>query len=363
MKLGQINKKQLKYGYTTGSCAAAAARAAVTALLEQASVGEVVIKLPTGQPLIIPVKSCIFSHDEASCSVIKDAGDDPDITHGLEVLATVRRNEKGELKISGGTGIGTVTKPGLDVAIGMPAINPIPMKMIRQEIQKVMDEYSFNGGLDVIISAPKGEWLAKKTLNPRLGIVGGISILGTTGIVIPYSTSAYKTCISKALDVSQACGCSTVVLTTGRRSEKFAQNAMCLPEECYIQVGDYVGYAISQAARRKFKKIVIWGMIGKISKLANGKFYTHVSDSQIDFDFIMQVAVDCGIPVNILRNMKKTVTARYFYEMLPENFRQTFTQKLCGLAAANCSQKTKQKIEVECVLSDFDGTILGRSNV
>jgi cobalt-precorrin-5B (C1)-methyltransferase len=354
------DKRALRSGYTTGACAAAAAKAAVIALLRQEAVSEVKVALPSGEASF-RVERCLFDRIRASCSVIKDAGDDPDITNGAEICAAVSwKNEPG-IEIRGGKGVGIITKPGLEIAVGRAAINPVPRQMIESSVKEVMPNK--NGkGLEVIISVAEGEKLARKTLNPRLGIVHGISILGTTGIVIPYSVNAYKASLYQALDVALACGCRQVVLTTGRRSEKFAQRELALPEECFVQAGDFIGYSLEQCARRSFEKVTIWGMMGKLSKLAAGHMYTNVSDSKVDINLLAQIALDCGVPEETAQSLKAAVTANHFRKMLPPEYSKRFCEQLCLLAAKKCREKAGGKIDTECIMSSYDGMILGRAH-
>ncbi|MFC2071367.1 cobalt-precorrin-5B (C(1))-methyltransferase [Chloroflexota bacterium] len=357
------SRKSLRQGYTTGACAAAAAKAAALALLRQKTIKQIQITLPQGEMVDFDINTCVFDKVEAKCLVIKDAGDDPDVTHGAEIGAILAYSPEPGITITGGEGVGKVTKPGLEMPVGMPAINKVPHQMIVQEVNKAMNGFSDNTGLKVIITVPRGEELAKKTLNRRLGIIGGISILGTTGIVIPYSINAYKASISQALDIAIACGCHRAVLTTGRRSEKYAQGEFALPEECFVQAGDFIGYSLEECAKRQLKKVIIWGMTGKISKLAAGHFYTNISDSRVDFDFLSDVAAGCGIPEADSLALKDAVTANHFRRMLSPEYVRCFCDELCQLAADKCQNKVSRKFEVSCIMSDYDGNIIGRSDV
>jgi cobalt-precorrin-5B (C1)-methyltransferase len=294
--------------------------------------------------------------------VIKDAGDDPDVTNGAEIWAAVRWKGEPGLDIRGGEGVGMVTKPGLEVAVGAAAINPVPRRMIERSVREAMPE-SDGKGLEVIISVAEGEKLARRTLNPRLGIVKGISILGTTGIVIPYSVNAYKACLSQALDVAVACGRRQIVLTTGRRSEKFAQRELALAEECFVQAGDFIGYSLEQCARRSFEKVTVWGMMGKLSKLAAGHMYTNVSDSKVDIGFLAGVAASCGLPDKMVKTLRSAVTANHLRKMLPPEHAPKFCNRLCLIAAEKCRDKAGGRLEVECIMTSYDGIILGRACV
>ncbi|MDY6910797.1 MAG: cobalt-precorrin-5B (C(1))-methyltransferase [Chloroflexota bacterium] len=352
-------KGTLRSGYTTGSCAAAAARAAAIALLEQTMIEEVGISLPDGQRVQFKLNDCAFDIREASCSVIKNAGDDPDITDGAEVRAAVCWKDDPGIAIEGGEGVGMVTKPGLDVPIGKPAINNVPLMMIEQNVAEVIGN---DKGLRVVVSVPEGKELAKKTLNKRLGIIGGISILGTSGVVIPYSIDAYQASISQALDIAVASGCYEAVLTTGRRSEKYAQREFPFAEEAFVQMGDFVGYALQQCASREIRKVIIWGMVGKLSKIANKDFYTNISDSKIDMDFLAGVAVSCGVAESKVATAREAVTAHHFLKIVGKDESREVCDELCFLASVSSRQYVDGAFGVECVMSTYDGTILGRGS-
>ncbi len=351
-------KRPLRSGYTTGACAAAAAGAAAAALLNQQPVSRIAVDLRDGRRGDFHIKECWYDARQAACAVIKDAGDDPDITDGAEIAATVAWADEPGIIIEGGEGVGRVTKPGLEVAIGRPAINPVPLAMIAQAVSEALR--GNDRGVKVTVSVTGGEKLAKKTLNPRLGIVGGISILGTTGVVIPYSVDAYQACISQSLDIAAACGCRQAVLTTGRRSEKYAQAALALPEECFVQAGDFIGFSLKECVRAGMEKAIIWGMTGKISKLAAGHLYTNISDSKVDMSFLAGVARDCGVPDDMMDELKKAATANHFRKLLPAACAPYFCDALCRLAAEKCRASTGGKLTVECVMSSYDGVPLGR---
>jgi len=356
------DSRALRSGYTTGACAAAAARAAAIALLRQEPVDSVRINLPDSKQASFRISWCIFNRSEASSSVIKDAGDDPDVTHGTEIQATVSwKNEPG-VTVTGGKGVGIVTKPGLEIPVGMSAINPVPRQMIEHSVREAAGGKLNDKGMQITISVPAGEELAKRTLNPRIGIKNGISILGTTGIVVPYSIDAYTACISQGLDVAVACGCRQVVLTTGRRSEKFAQKELALPEECFIQAGDFIGYSLHECVKRLLDKVIVWGMTGKISKMAAGHLYTNISDSRVDIDFLVEIAAGCGIPDEKLDDLRAAVTANHLRRMLPPEYIREFCEQLCRLAAEKSRDECGGRLEVEYIMSDYDGTVLGRAN-
>jgi len=353
--------KPLRSGYTTGACAAAAAKAAVITLLTQKALNRVNISLPEKDSVFFKISRCKFDATRSACSVIKDAGDDPDITDGVEVIAEAMRHPCRGITISGGTGVGKVTRPGLEIPVGRPAINPVPRGMILKAAKEGADSLGYTGGLDITISIPDGVRLARKTLNPRLGIEGGISILGTTGIVIPYSVNAYTACISQSLDVALASGCREVVFTTGRRSEKFAQQNINLPEEAFIQSGDFIDYSLKECAAKGISGAVIWGMVGKISKLAAGHLYTNVSDSVVDMKLLLRIAEEINIPSDTLQILEKAATANHFRKLLPAEYQTAFYNSLCKLAALKCREAVNNTVEIKCVVTDPEGVILGKS--
>jgi len=361
--MGRRNNKLLRSGYTTGACAAAAAKAAALALLNHKMVEEVQITLPTGEMVNFTLNRCVFNSLEASCSVIKDAGDDPDVTDGAEICAAVSWWKEPGVTIEGGKGVGMVTKPGLEIPVGKAAINPVPRRMIIQSVREAAGARLDSWGMQVAISVPQGGELAKRTLNRRLGIVGGISILGTSGVVIPYSVQACKVSISQALDIAVATGCREVVLTTGRRSERFAQREIMLPEESFIQMGDFVDYTLDECARKGLAGVIIWGMVGKLSKIAVGHLYTHVSKSKVDVGFLAGVAASCRVPEAAVIALRKAANAHHFLKILGMDKITEICDKLCLLAARKCRDHTGGAVEVECVMTDYNGTILGRADV
>ncbi|MEM3161048.1 MAG: cobalt-precorrin-5B (C(1))-methyltransferase, partial [Nitrososphaera sp.] len=278
-------KGQLRTGYTTGTTATAATKAALLALLGK-EVREVQVSLPKGKTATLKVAWTRSENGRATSAAVKDGGDDPDVTHGAEICSTVSFNDKaGAVNIDGGQGVGRVTKPGLGLEVGRAAINPTPMAMLKQAVEQVAGEQLKARGVDVVISVPKGEELAKKTDNPRLGIMGGISILGTTGIVLPYSTASFAAAIRQSLDVAIAAGADSAILTTGGRSEDFAKAMFDLPEHCFVQMGDFAGYSVRQAAAKKMRRVVMAGFIGKLTKMAMGVKQTHVRGSHVDMEF------------------------------------------------------------------------------
>jgi cobalt-precorrin-5B (C1)-methyltransferase len=281
-------KKELRSGYTTGACAAAAAKGAAQMLARQELAFEVTTDLPGGACATFYLHGQTFTRDSATCFVIKDAGDDPDVTNGAEVHARVELvpfdSAQGTISINGGEGIGRVTKPGLAVPPGEWAINPVPRRMIEQAVRPVFSSLiPHPSTLHIVISIPDGEARAKKTLNARLGIIGGLSILGTTGIVRPISAKAWTDTIDAALDVAKACNCETVILSTGRSSEMAAQQHLPrLTEEACVMMGDHVAYALRACAKRGFMAPIIACQFAKLLKIACGHENTHAATSELD---------------------------------------------------------------------------------
>jgi cobalt-precorrin-5B (C1)-methyltransferase len=358
-------KRILRSGYTTGACAAAAARGAADMLLTQAVASEVAIELPTGERATFKLHGQSFSAHEASCFVVKDAGDDPDITNGAELHAQVTANpprppflEGGSsIVIEGGIGIGKVTKPGLAVPPGEWAINPVPRRMIEQAVDAVLSEFNIhNSTFKIIISIPDGEERAKKTLNARLGIIGGLSILGTTGIVRPISAKAWTDTIDAALDVARACGCETVVLSTGRSSEMAAQRHLPhLPEEACIMMGDHVAYALRACASRGFMRPVIACQFAKLLKTACGHENTHAAASELDLAVLRGWAEAAHVSPKKLAIIAHANTAREIA------IATGFDRELMELVACRARQAAAVHapgIQARPLLCGYDGTVV-----
>ena len=356
-------KTKLKTGFTTGSSATAASKAALLSIINQKKIKNVDILLPKRSYIQIPIHSCEFESEKAKCSVIKNAGDDPDVTHGAEIIVELSFTEKiNQVDIDGGEGIGIVTKPGLGLEINKPAINPIPKKMIIENLREVGKEILLEKGIRVVISVPKGKELGPKTDNPRLGITNGISILGTSGIVIPFSTAAYAASIRQNLDVAIAMGNHTVVLTTGGRSEDFAKKMVDLPEHCFVQIGDFSGYAIQQCGRKDIKKAYVVGFIGKLAKMAAGVKQTHVKGSKVDMSFLAGLAQKCNANESVIQDIKKANTARHVSEIIQENKVEGFFDLICGETYKHMKKHSEEKVPIEVVLFDFEGNILARKS-
>lgn len=367
-------KKTLRHGYTTGACAAAAAKGAALMLMRQAEVAEVTIDLPAGVSATFPLHGQRFSAHEAACFVVKDAGDDPDVTNGAELHAMVAliptpphsSTAENGIVIEGGTGVGKATKPGLAVGPGEWAINPVPRRMIEQAVREAIHNSPFTPkdappALRVTISIPDGELRAHKTLNARLGIVGGLSILGTTGIVRPLSAKAWTDTIDAALDVARACGCQNVVLSTGRTSELAAQHhlnraaaATALPEEAFVMMGDHVAYALQSCARRGFLQPFVACQFAKLLKIACGHENTHAAASELDLSTLLGWAGEAGLPKAITATIAPANTAREI--IIAANFDPSLLELVCGHATA-AAQRHVPNLRPRFLVADYDGAI------
>jgi len=356
-------KTKLKTGYTTGSSATAAAKAALSSIINQQKIEDIDILLPKRSFIRIPIHYCEFEFNRAKCSVIKNGGDDPDVTHGAEIIVELSFIDKvNEIEIDGGEGVGIVTKPGLGLEINKPAINPVPKKMIIENLRAIGGKILEDKGFRVVISVPKGRELAPKTDNPRLGIKNGISILGTSGIVIPFSTASYAASIRQNLDVVVAMGNNTVVLTTGGRSEDYAKKIIDLPEHCFVQMGDFSGYTIQQCNKKNIKKAYVVGFIGKLAKMAAGVKQTHVKGSKVDMNFLAELAKKANADEKVIENIKKANTARHVSEIIQENDIKGFFELICSETYKHMRKHSEGKVPIDVILFDFDGNILARKS-
>lgn len=356
-----IRRRGMRTGYTTGANATAAATAATIALRTGHPVDTVTIHLPIGQDATFSLHRCELQGDACTASTIKDAGDDPDVTNGAEIVATVRRCAEPGVHLRGGIGVGTVTRPGLGLEVGGPAINPVPRHMLTEHVTAAAGALLDDGGLIVEVSVPRGEELAKKTLNGRLGIIGGISILGTTGIVQPWSTAAWRASVEQAVDVAAANGERHIVLTTGGRSEKFAMDLLGLPEMAYVEMGIFTGHALKRCVANQVQRVTLAGMVGKYAKLAQGHFQTHVAGNQVDTVFLSEVARECGADAVLAGRIRVANTARHVQELVLEARLPGFFQRLTQMVADRSLDYVKGACTVEAVLFDFDATVLGRA--
>ncbi len=304
------DRRDLRRGWTTGACATAAARAAYQALLTGIFPNPVVIALPRGKKPSFALARGELGADWARAAIIKDAGDDPDITHGALIVVEVAQGaEGGGVVFKAGEGVGTVTLPGLSLAPGEPAINPTPRVMIRQTIEEIAGAFGGSGDVMVTISIPGGAELAKKTMNARLGIVGGLSILGTTGVVIPYSCSSWIHAVQRGVDVARAAGRAHIAACTGSTSEAAVQRLYELPEVALIDMGDFAGGLLKYLRLHPVPRLTIAGGFGKLSKLAAGHLDLHSGRSSVDSVALMSLLREIGAPDEALQAVAGATTA------------------------------------------------------
>jgi cobalt-precorrin-5B (C1)-methyltransferase len=323
--MGGKARKALRSGFTTGTAAAAAAKAALVGLLDDTAPGTVTVAFLSQGRAVVPVRRfSLLDPGRAEATVIKDAGDDPDVTHGAEIGAVVAFAPAGEgreperrVVIRGGRGVGRVTKPGLEVPPGEAAINPGPREMITREATAVLAERNLSGTVTVEVFVPEGEALSRNTLNARLGILGGISILGTTGIVRPMSHEAYEATIRSQLAVARAVGLTTVVFTTGRRSERYAMGRFPgLPEEGFIQIGDFFRASLEMAAAAGVPEVLLAVFFGKAVKMAVGVPHTHAAKSDLSLAALSRWAAEAGVGATLRDEIAASNTARHAFDLV-----------------------------------------------
>ena len=330
--------KTLRSGLTTGTCATAVAKASAYMLVHQELIEHVAVTLPSGKEVILELTNSKLTKTTAHCATIKDAGDDPDITHGASIEASASLQEQPGIKLKAGMGIGRVTKPGLAVEVGQPAINPVPLKMIKEALHEVVPD---GIGIEVEISIPEGEALAKKTFNPKLGITGGISILGTSGIVKPMSEEAIKNSLVLSLQQLSAQGARSAILSPGNYGKAFSKQQFNYDEDKTVLTSNYIGFMLEQAVRLKFEKLVLIGHIGKLVKLAGGIFQTHsrTADARNEilaahyFQFTKDVEgfqdiMDANTTEEVVSSMENTAFWNYLADKIKTRAEQYIYQEL-----------------------------------
>jgi len=355
----------LREGFTTGTAAAGAAKAATLLLLTGAAPATVDVPLPGGGRMVLAVAAAQSKSDAATASIIKDAGDDPDVTHGAAIGCRVSRlvgAEAGTVLVDGGEGVGRVTLPGLPVAVGLAAINPAPRAQIAAAVAEAMQDAGYAGGVAAVVTVAGGEELARKTLNPRLGIVGGLSILGASGIVRPFSHDAWQTSIAEALDVARALGHDTAGFSTGRRSEALLRAAApALPETALIQAADFFAFALAEAAKRAFGRIVWAAFGGKLVKMAQGLENTHAHRGDTDFSALAGWCAAAGWPAEPAQAAGKANTARHALEMAPSPEAKTaLVAVLAREALGHMRRFAGPGPQLVLLVFDFDGALLAR---
>lgn len=343
-------------GITTGTCAAAAAKGAALLLMGKPASEKVAVLLPGGRVIRVPLFRQEMMPDGAMASVIKDGGDDPDQTHGLTITAKVKLRPTNEIKLAAGPGVGMVTKPGLPVPPGEPAINPVPRQMILSNVKEVLGEV----GAEIEISVPGGEETALKTMNPQLGIIGGISILGTTGIVEPMSEEAFKYSLLGRIRQVKALGFSTLVLVPGRTGEKAAMEKFGLPADMIAQMSNFVGFMLEAGAREGFRTMLLVGHLGKLVKVAGGNFHTHnrVSDGRLE-TMAAWLGV-LGASPSLLKELLSQTTTEGAITLVKKHGYERLFPLLAREAEQRCELYLRgEEVQVGVVMTDINGRLLG----
>lgn len=392
-----IDGKKYRRGYTTGSCATGASKAAVYMLITKNKIDTINIDTPKGIPLSLKVDNVNISDTFVECSIKKDGGDDIDATHTMDIYARaeiVSKNDKNKeyltlkdidslstnsecqselykfIRVYGGIGIGVVTKKGLSVDVGKPAINPTPLKMINHEIRKLIGDnfesiLGNNKVLKITIFAPQGETIAKKTFNPRLGIVGGISIIGTTGIVEPMSDEGWKKSLSIELQMKKEQGLDKIILVPGNHGEQFIREKLNLDMKYVVRTSNFVGYMIKEAQRIGYKKILMAGHIGKFIKVSAGIFNTHSKVADARSEILVANLALMGATYEFLNKINQCLTAEEAVELINNSeYRQVY-----NILSNKCRERVKQylnedsdDIDVEVIMFSMDKSLLGKSD-
>ncbi len=352
----------LKRGWTTGACATAATRAALTALLDGAFPDPVEITLPKGERPVFALALEEAGEGWARAGIVKDAGDDPDVTHGALIVSTVRHGMRGAgITLKAGLGVGTVTKPGLPVEPGEPAINPVPRAMITQVVEDASKSFGSAPDFEVEISVPGGLEMAEKTWNPRLGIEGGLSILGTTGIVHPFSCSAWIHAIHSGIDVAIATGLTHVAGATGSTSETAVKKLHKLDDQALIDMGDFVGGMLKHLRNNPVPRVTIAGGFAKMTKFAQGRLDLHSGRSQVDFDWLGERLEEAGGDADLCDAARKANTA--LEVLLAATARDIDIADVIAHLAMKTAQKTLRdaQISVDIVIVDRQGEVIARA--
>jgi len=358
MSLRAVPKGPLRDGFTTGTSATAAVKAALCSIIEQQEQKSVRVQLPIDKILEIPIHANVFTKNTAQCSVIKDAGDDPDVTNGAEIGCEITLTRTKEIVFLAGEGVGTVTLSGLELAVGEPAINPVPRKMMQSAVQKLLHNFDMECGLLIKIFVINGRALAKRTLNERVGIMNGLSILGTSGIVKPYSSSSYIASIEQGIDVAVSNGITEVVINSGARSEKYLRSLFPnLTEQSFIHFGNWIGETLAKISTSKIEKVTIGIMLGKAVKLAYGRTDTHSCVSSWNKEFVQEIAIAAGAEASKVTAILDLNMAGRLVELFPFKQEEVFYQ----LLLKKCYQESKEIIKntsLQLYLIGKDGSFI-----
>jgi len=353
---------KLRTGWTTGACATAAAKAALQALLKGHFEKAVTIQLPGGQQPSFTLSSQSLTVDQASAGIIKDAGDDPDVTHGAEIIVTLKESAAGlGLTFHAGAGVGTATLPGLPIGVGEPAINPGPRKMIAEALEALAAAFDRPADFAITISIPGGEALALKTMNGRLGIKGGLSILGTTGIVRPYSCSAWIHSIHSGIDVARATGLKHIAASTGSTSEAAIKALYGFSDNALIDMGDFAGGVLKYLRHHPLDKLTLAGGFGKFVKLAQGNMDLHSARSRLDFDKLATCLAELGAAPEIIKQAGEATTAMAVLELAGDH-RIALADLIATRARAAALIAVDNGLAIEVCIFDRNGQLVGRAD-
>ncbi|MCX7923587.1 MAG: cobalt-precorrin-5B (C(1))-methyltransferase CbiD [Clostridia bacterium] len=350
-----INGKKYRKGYTTGSCAAAASKAAAIMLITGKKISSVEIDTPAGVRLSLNVDDVILSEGTVKCSIVKDGGDDPDVTNGLKIFAEVKFAGNTGVSVKAGEGIGIVTLPGLKVNVGQPAINPVPMKMILKEVREVLPE---DKGVEILLSIPGGEEVAQKTYNPKLGIIGGISILGTKGIVEPMSEEAWKESLALELNMLAAKGARQAVFIFGNYGEDFVNAKLGIENQGIIKISNFVGFMLDKAVENGFEEVVLVGHMGKLVKVAAGIFHTHSRVADARMEILAAYAALEAASQDIIEQIYQCRTTEAASDIIRKKRLERVYNRIVENAAGRCSSYTFNKVRVGAVLFDSANNML-----
>ena len=361
----------MRYGFTTGSCAAAAAKAAACMLLTDQTLTHVSITTPKGMVFHAELAQVIRKKDSVLCGVQKDGGDDPDVTTGLIVQAEVSRVSSASLQetcgneilIDGGEGVGRVTMPGLDQPVGNAAINSVPRQMIIREVQSVLEQTKSRGTFRVIISVPGGEETAARTFNPRLGITGGISILGTSGVVEPMSAQALLDTIRVQLRQKKACGAEIAALTPGNYGQDFLKNTCGFDLDWCVKCSNYIGDSIDMAAELGFRKLLLTGHLGKMIKVSGGIMNTHSHEGDCRMELIAAAGLRAGVEPEVLREVLKTFTTDEAVRILSEKQVLDIVMKqVMRRIHFYLKARAAERMQIECIVYSGTAGLLGATD-
>lgn len=366
----------MRIGFTTGSCSAAAAKAAAYMLISGREKREISILTPKGLEFHPEILDIHRTEKEVRCAVRKDGGDDPDVTSGALIYATVRyaedengnpledleQSEECRIFLDGGEGVGRVTKPGLDQPVGNAAINSVPRQMILKEVQEVMDVLDYKGALSVIISVPEGAEIAEKTFNPRLGIVGGISILGTSGVVEPMSMQALLDTIQVELKQKKALGMESIVIAPGNYGLDFMRETYAYDLDLAVKCSNYIGETLDRIRDLGFKKVLLCGHIGKLIKVSGGIMNTHSKEADCRIELMVNAGLRCGMPLDALQEMQGCISTDAAYEIVKrEGVAKEFMEMVMEKIQYYLKKRAADRFEIECIVFSNEFGLMGKT--